>query len=236
MLSLSLNTPPQAQLEAHGDLRHFGSGPYRLLALTALAAATSGFQLCVLDPSQRISVPVFRSRIGLRLSGFSGFRMSSFPGIFHLSRTSGVSEVPAPSGVLVLSGHGQPSDRSLFRCSSEFPVPSGVSVLSGHSQPSDCFSFRCSFEFLAPHGVPTVDFRLFRAFRNPPSIDLPVGKSSAFPAGIDLPVGTSSALPAGIDLAVGTSSALAAGIEPWLVLRDKLNIGSMHRLAQISVN
>jgi hypothetical protein len=103
-----------------------------------------------------------------------------------LSRTSGVSKVPAPSG---------------------------VSVPSGHSQPSDCSSFRCSSEFPAPHGVPTVDLRLFRAFRNPPSIDLPVGTSSAIPAGIDLVVGTSSALAAGINLAVGTSSAHVAGID-----------------------
>jgi hypothetical protein len=53
MLSLSLNTPPQAQLEALQALRLFGSGPSRFLALIALAAATFGSRLCVLDLSQR---------------------------------------------------------------------------------------------------------------------------------------------------------------------------------------
>jgi hypothetical protein len=143
-----------------------------------------------------------RSRIGLRLSGLSVFRMSCFPGNFRLSRTSGVSKLPALSG---------------------------ASVLSGHSQPSNCSSFLCSSEFPVPHGIPTVDLLALpgisessihrpssRSTIGPSGRHRPSGRSTIGPSGrhrplvsiglsasINLPVGTSSALPAGIDLPVG---------------------------------
>jgi hypothetical protein len=142
--------------------------------------------------------------------------MSWFPGIFRLSQTSGVSKVPAPSGVSVLSGHSQPSDYFSFRCSSEFPVPHGVPTVdlpafpgiseSSIHRPSD----RQVLGYSSRHRPWSENHWLFQpasTFRSEHIIG-PSGRhrplvSIGLSASINLPVGTSSALSADIDLLVG---------------------------------
>jgi hypothetical protein len=113
MLSFSLNTPPQAQLEALWALRLFGSGPSWLHAFPASAAASFGSG----SPSW-VHLPDIRSglrfRIGLRLSFF---RMSRFPDIFRSSRTSDVSARVGSSGSSVFRRFPDGSRLRCFRTS-----------------------------------------------------------------------------------------------------------------------
>jgi hypothetical protein len=94
MLSLSLNTPPQAQLEALRALRLFGSGPSWLHAIPASAVASSGSGF----PSwvhSRSSDPVsdFASASDSPSFGCRGFRISSAR--VELPMFPHESEVPA---------------------------------------------------------------------------------------------------------------------------------------------
>jgi hypothetical protein len=127
MLSLSLNTPPQAQLEALRALRLFGSSWLHALSAFAVASSGSGFPSWVHSPGIRSSV---RFCIGLRLSfilvlsagfahparsSFVSGLMSRFPDIFRLSRTSDVFERVGSSGSLVFRHFPDGSGPQLFR-------------------------------------------------------------------------------------------------------------------------
>jgi hypothetical protein len=132
MLSLSLNTPPQAQLEA--------------LRLIRICRSFFRFRLSVLGPLHRTSDPVSDSASAsdspslwysaefarpARSSYVLG-RMSRFPDIFCSSRTSGVSERVGSSGSSVFRHFPDGSGLRLF-CVPEFsgiPAESDFCVAS----------------------------------------------------------------------------------------------------------